>query len=442
MSRVLRNAEQLLHIGMLLLLMDAFLPLWREMSGFVVDPVTGDPLKRGILLAGYAVAVSTLVFHPRTTLRIFLRTPVLWLLILWALLSVTWSGAPDVTFRRGVAVVLTTLYGLVLYVRFSFGGFLRLLGVAVVIAVISSLVLALMLPDWGVMGYPHEGAWRGVFVHKNVLGRVAAFSLLVLGALVYQSRTVFARTSWSGAFLMSLVALSGSRSATSLVLAVVTLTGLLFLRLARWLRRAWQVVLLSFFVLMGGLAMFVMQDYETVVQALGRDVTLTGRVPLWKTLIPLAVEHFWLGYGYGGFWLGWDGPSAGVWTTVGWSPSHGHNGYLDLWLDLGAVGLALGLMVLMTPLFRIATSAIRGMFTLESRFVLTLWCYLVAYNFTESTFLQGNSLYWTLLVYAYFLTSELSVRHFNVLPQRDGKSVRAECGTENGEAPKQLVNLA
>ena len=40
-------------------------------------------------------------------------------------------------------------------------------------------------------------------------------------------------------------------------------------------------------------------------------MTLTGRTELWATVIEMIREHPWFGYGYSGFWLGWDGESAG-----------------------------------------------------------------------------------------------------------------------------------
>jgi len=135
--------------------------------------------------------------------------------------------------------------------------------------------------------------------------------------------------------------------------------------------------------------------------ALGKDVTLTGRVPLWLALIPFLQERPWTGYGLGGFWLGWEGPSAYVWSQVGWDPSHGHNGYLDLWLDLGLIGLSLGLWLLLSLLSWGIRRYLREGFSGTNLFWVGLGVFLAVYNFAESNFLRANNLYWILLSWGY-----------------------------------------
>src|ERR1700721_30572 len=66
---------------------------------------------------------------------------------------------------------------------------------------------------------------------------------------------------------------------------------------------------------------------------LGRDNTLTGRTEVWAAVLPEMERHALLGYGFGSFWtdarrLLYDIPTS-------------HNGYLDILLELGALGLAL-----------------------------------------------------------------------------------------------------
>ena len=94
--------------------MNAFVPLWRQMSGFLYDPVEGDPVQRGTLLSGYLLTIPVIFFNPSRALQVVSRGPVPWLLILWAAITILWSGSADIALRRVVAVLLTTLYVLVL----------------------------------------------------------------------------------------------------------------------------------------------------------------------------------------------------------------------------------------------------------------------------------------------------------------------------------------
>jgi len=66
---------------------------------------------------------------------------------------------------------------------------------------------------------------------------------------------------------------------------------------------------------------------------LGRDATLTGRTETWAQLVPVVYSQPFLGSGFGSFWT--DA------RRDFYEMSHGHNGYLDILLDLGAVGLVL-----------------------------------------------------------------------------------------------------
>lgn len=398
MKRILSGLEWGFHILMLALIMGAFIPLWRDVSGNLVDPYEGDALTRTLLLLGYLLVLALLLWRPAFLLRGFLKGFLLWLLLLWAFLSLVWSTAPEVTFRKAIAALLTSLYGVYLAFRFTPEAFLRLLGTTLLLLLGLSIAFVFLLPDWGLMGYPHEGAWRGIFVHKNVLGRFAALGVLVFLALLLAPGR---KRVWLVGLFLSGVVLAGARSATSLVLAFAMLLVVSGLWIGQRYRRLWPVLLLLGVLLGASGSMVLAANYEILLEALGKDVTLTGRIPLWLTLIPFIQERLWVGYGFGGFWLGWEGPSAYVWSLVGWDPPHGHNGYLDLWLDLGLVGLGLGLCLLIRFSLRSFRVYLTEGFSVRAAFLVGLITFLIVFNFTESNFLRANNLYWLLFVWGY-----------------------------------------
>lgn len=384
---------------MLALIMGALLPLWREVSGNPIDPYEGDTLTRFLLLLGYAVVLVLLLREPAFLWRGLIKGGPIWLLLLWAFLSIAWSTTPELTFRKTVAVLLTSLYGVYLAFRFTPESFLRLLGTTLLLILSLSLAFVFLLPEWGVMGYPHEGAWRGIFVHKNTLGRFAALSVLVFLALIMAPGRK--RMMWLTGLFLSTVILVGAHSATSLVLAAAIVLVALGLWITSPYQRLWPVLLLLGIVLGGGWGMILSMNYEVFLEALGKDATLTGRIPLWLTLIPFIQERTWTGYGFGGFWLGWEGPSAYVWSLVGWNPPHAHNGYLDVWLDLGLVGLLLGLWLLLRLILASVQRYVAEGFSSRALFQVGVVTFLIIYNFAESNFLRANNLYWLLLVWSY-----------------------------------------
>lgn len=108
-------------------------------------------------------------------------------------------------------------------------------------------------------------------------------------------------------------------------------------------------------------------------------------------------RHPWLGYGYGGFWQGWNGESAYIWRIVGWVPTHPHNGYLSICLDLGFLGLGLFLLGFWRSYLQ-GFARLRGSKTALDIWPLIHMTYIALASLTESALLQSNSLNWILYV--------------------------------------------
>ncbi|MEJ5365024.1 MAG: O-antigen ligase [Desulfosoma sp.] len=393
-KRLGESAEKILHMAVLLLLMDFFLPLWNEMHG-VEDAPGMEPEQ--LFMVGFALAFTAYVIitAPGKSFRTALRTPLLWALLLWAALSFLWSEAPDMTLRRTVGVALTAVYAVALRIRFTDEDFLKLLGWTALVALVTSLVLVPVAPHWAVMEFPHEGAWNGAFLHKNVLGRIAALGILFFAFL----RWIDDRPPlWNGALALAALCLWRSESATSLVLVcALAAMGVALRELRKRTRWSGSTVL----VVALGLATagyYAVLNFDLILQLLRRDVTLTGRTPLWAVLLPMLRDRFWTGYGFRAFWLGWDGPSAEVYKVMTWFPEHAHNGFLDLWLELGFVGVILGLGLVLSPLAFHGRAAVQG--KPLAIFWVLLGLFVLFYNLPESYFMRPNSILWLLAVAA------------------------------------------
>lgn len=402
-SELRKQIEFAIHVGMLFFLMSALVPLWRQMSGFSYDPVEGDSIQRGILLSGYLLTIPAILFHSKSALHVVIRSPTPWLMALWAALSILWSESPDITFRRVIAILLTTLFSLVLYLRYPFQSFLRLLGTAFFIVILLSLLMVAFKPEWGIMSSVHEGAWEGIFVHKNSLGKVSVFAICIFTTLWSLSHKASQRLFWVGAVLLGIVTLLGSRSASALVVASTMAPGIIILRVGRPWRKIWPMILLITLMTVGGAALLVIQNSEFLLNVLGRDISLTGRIPLWQVLIPMGLARP-LGYGYGAFWLGWDGPSAEVWSKLNWYLPNAHNGFLELWLNLGWLGLGLGVILLGTIFVRNLKPAFTK--SKEAIFWILFSIILIFYNLVEVNFFIQNNIYWVIIAYAHFSTQQ------------------------------------
>jgi O-antigen ligase len=135
---------------------------------------------------------------------------------------------------------------------------------------------------------------------------------------------------------------------------------------------------------------------------LGTDSSLTKRTKIWTVLLEKAQLHPLLGFGYGNFWLGEKiGVSAEVKKTLGYYPYHGHNGFIDLWLELGLIGLLLLLCSFVFALIKGFRRIHRSGF--ESTTDLWPMVYLffvIFHNCAESDLLGYSKLMWPLSVAA------------------------------------------
>jgi O-antigen ligase len=146
-------------------------------------------------------------------------------------------------------------------------------------------------------------------------------------------------------------------------------------------------------------------DYRAaLLQVIGRDSTISGRTFLWSTIMTSIMKHPWLGYGFGSFWQGTKGPSVVILNAVHWDVAHAHNGFLDLWIDMGFLGLTVFLIGYGISCYR-AFHVFRKSDEQETVWPLVFLAFLLVFNFTESAILRQNNLFLALYVAVYAQTA-------------------------------------
>jgi len=253
------------------------------------------------------------------------------------------------------------------------------------------------------------GIWQGIYPHKNLLGTNMSLAFVVFSLLSLNQR----RAVWGYrlAATLSLLLVFLSQSATSLMLCVFAtvclLVRVLFSMHSKALLAAMAVVLVVVLMTVG-----FPSDLGSVASVLDRDPTLTGRTELWATVWLMIMDHPYFGYGYGAFWRGFDGPSAEIWNGSRFHPFYSHNGFLDVWLDLGILGLSLVLVSLLIT-FRTAFQLWRKAPSLEGSWPFLLLVYLLISNLTEGSLLRINFLPWILYVSVAIQLSSTTVHNWN-----------------------------
>lgn len=368
----------------------AVLPLLAMGEGDSLAPEE-SALLRLTLLPILALVPLVVALHGRAVLAALVRNPLLVALVLLAGLSTAWSIEPGVTARRATAFAAYTLLGVVMAVRWTGRELLERLAWLALGLIAVALLFQLALPRLATMG---DGAWRAAFAHKNVLGQTASFALLVL--LVVWRHRLLARPLAGVALGLALVLLLGSRSATSLVVTAAAASGFLLLGRGALPPLAKAAVVAFALAGLALLGLWLVLEPERAVELLGRDLTLTGRLPLWEQIAARIGERPWLGWGFHA-WFAVPAFADYVRETLGWAAPNAHSGYLEVALGLGLVGLVLALLVLAQALLRAGRALARGEALVGQTALLLLAAHLLR-NLVESELLQQTSLSWLLLV--------------------------------------------
>jgi len=386
--------ERAFAVVVLFLATGGLLPLLGLEASLAVDDLEGDRVMQVTWIAVYAITMLLLARRTRETVGLLCRERWLGLLCGLAATSILWSVATDVTLRRTAALFGTTAFGIYLASRYTAHELLRLVAWVLSAAAILSVVASLFFPGYGIS--IDDGAWRGIFVHKNALGRAMALSCLVL-LFKLRHGVLLNRLILAGVLALAAVALLGSSSVAGFLTAMVVVVTIPLWPIFR-LRRA-PAVAAAVFALMAiiGAGIWLSTVADVMVAAVGKDPGLTGRTALWAAVQDAIASRPWLGHGYSAFWLGWDGESAAVWSALQWKPPHAHNGFLDLTLELGIVGVVLLVGGLVTAAWR-AALLIRRSTSIYALWPVVYLVFIIVVNLAESTILVRNSIFWMLYV--------------------------------------------
>jgi len=194
-----------------------------------------------------------------------------------------------------------------------------------------------------------------------------------------------------------------ANSKTSTIALVAGIAVLVVTRFATVRRHFWFYALPAILLVTVSDSLFSIKS--SVLEASGRDATFTGRTSLWETLLQEPINPV-IGVGYASFWLGER--LARFWAKYPTSPPiEAHNGYLEVYLNLGLIGLSLVAGVLWRGLSttRKRMGATLAVTTHNERvlgtFGMAYGAAYLLYNWTEATFQGLNFLFVIFLILAF-----------------------------------------
>ena len=203
-------------------------------------------------------------------------------------------------------------------------------------------------------GYHYDEGYgytfRGLYPQKNGLGSAFAYGVVFQVTHLRLRRSRGERVStffWLvlGAQIFLLII---SKATTAIFCCVVPIIYQILFdrRNGRVLRFQWGILYTVITVGFLFFAMTTLPLFAPMLEAIGKDATLSNRVPMWEKIIQFLVDHnTFTGYGLLQFW---ETPSALKTLQVyfqrnSWYRSMAfgaHSTLLEIWLDLGLIGLA------------------------------------------------------------------------------------------------------
>ncbi|HEY3813574.1 MAG TPA: O-antigen ligase family protein [Caulobacteraceae bacterium] len=365
-------------------------------------PLTGEKpnaddagLIRAVYYPAYAATLLIFASCGRETLRALIRSPLLVVLVGFAAASVMWSSDPEATTRRVVAIVLTSLGGVVIAARYDWTRLAQILATTFALLALASLFAALFVPSIGRMEDLFPGSWRGLWLEKNTLGGFMALGTAIFSAAAMLDKP--RRWLWAAFTVLALALVWMSTSKTALASAAVALSAFAFVWLAKRGPVMSVITVWLGVVALAGVAAVIIFEPQWIFSLLDKDATLTGRTKIWAAAARLIHQRPTLGWGYGAVWDNKDrwGPLTRIVNQAGFTPQHAHSSWYEMALTLGFVGAGIWALWFAETWIR----ALISIFTNRGAYlaVPVIAVYSIT-SFSESITLTWNDLRWVLFV--------------------------------------------
>jgi exopolysaccharide production protein ExoQ len=354
----------------------------------------GDPLNRAIYLGLLFLSIVILVSRSFRWGDFFARNRALTVFLLFALASFLWSDFPFPAFKKWfrdlgdytiVLVVLSDLHPLE-----AVSTLLRRLGYLLIPL---SVVLIKYFPAIARNYDPWTGAqsFSGAATSKNMLGIVC----LVCGIYFFwdivvkwperknsrQKRIIVVDALLIYYTWWLLITCDSATSRICLIIAYLVILAAHSKAIRRKpgiLATAIPVVFLTYMLLFFGLGL-----NDTFAGVAGRT-SLSGRPEIWHIVLSQQANPL-VGAGYESFWLG---PRLDrIWALGQGHINESHNGYLELYLNLGYLGLLL-MLIFVGVVYRNICKKLKPFSSIAS-LTLAIWTAFVFHNSTEADFRSG-----------------------------------------------------
>lgn len=364
--------------------------------------IDGSPLDRNALMMLLGFAAIVLIRRRRQLGAILQANRTLLIFLIYCVASMLWADYPFVLVKRWIRVVgdvgmvciiLTEAHPIeaVNYI------FTRMAAVLLPL----SVLFIKFFPSLG-RAYSNAGEpmWTGVATDKNGLGALCTMlgvALLTRGLALWSDPTKrpwrrSAVVVWSllgvATYLLVMINSKTALGCFAMASALIVLweRGPRFVRTPSWMTCITVAMIGAVY------AILFLGMNRGALSEIGRDSSLTGRTQIWQAVLSVPINPF-LGTGFQNFWIG---PRIGaVARQIGARLNQAHNGYIEMYINQGFVGLALFTAVVVVGFRNVLESLKRASEYAGLKLAFVFIC-LVS-NFTEASFAITTSTWITFL---------------------------------------------
>jgi len=364
----------------------------------------GNILQQLVSLSLFAASGLYLLKNWQIALKML--SPLLILLLGWQFVTVFTSDYSTIAFRRyifSITAIVTAMAWVILPENTQH--FQRMIKYLSLFILLLSYFGVIFMPEISihnmaeVLELVNAGSWRGHFAHKNIAG--PAMIVLIIYNLYLLRKEDFLIPAIN--IILATIFLIYSNNKTSIGLILIALLVAQIIRTVRIL----PLQLLAFFIpiiLMAALTIGTVINpslYDFVSSAIS-DPSFTGRTDIWKFAFEQLRAHPWIGFGFDTFWnmsnLVNGGYDIETWAA---RAGHAHNGYINLALSSGAIGVILfAIWMLFSPLLDYNRSQKNGNDPALATMYLRIWVFMMLYANLESPFFAPRGQVWFSLLAA------------------------------------------
>ena len=363
------------------------------------DSYEGAALRQALFTSAALTALTLMFFTRNLGSALTMNRSMLALSILVPL-SVVWSGETMLTVKRSTLFLfgLITLYAIVHSSRKPVYTMLRIVtGSAAAIALVS-LAIHFAFGQAYTLN-PMRPGLAGITSRPNNLAPIMSIALICSAGIQINTATGF--IALRSAQSLIVVSLLMTQSITTLVTTILAFGLYALLNCNNYKRGVQQLLILTVFTICSLIGWGTLKS--AAFDVTNRDESLSGRDEVWSIVFVEGLKRPIFGSGYGAFWKEGKGREL-VYT---WNPRQSHNAYLDLWVDLGVVGLAVLLYAIPGKLYERWDNVKGRPGTRQRKAMAALYAssisYLSVYALAQSYFLRFDTftfmtLAWTVVL--------------------------------------------